>query len=254
MKLRFIVPSFLACLIALNSFSQTSTAAVAAAISTNNAVVVESPTVPAPRTGKVYDRYVMLNERVKTNQGNIDILFVGDSITQGWESNGKSVWEKYYGPRKAVNIGISGDRTQHVLWRLDHGNADGMKPKVTVLMIGTNNSGKGRNTPGEIVEGVTAVVHKLQEKFPETKILLLGIFPRGPGFNEQRGDITQVNQAIHKLEDNQKVFFLDFGQVFIDPDGSLPKTIMPDFLHPNQKGYELWAEAMEPMLKELLAK
>jgi lysophospholipase L1-like esterase len=237
----------------ITSFAQTS-AISNAAPATKAAALTESPIIPVPREGKPYQRYEMLNERVKTNQGPIDILFVGDSITQGWEGSGKAVWQKYYGSHKAVNIGISGDRTEHVLWRLDHGNADGMKPKVTVLMIGTNNSGKERNTPAQIVEGVTAVVHKLQEKFPETKILLLGIFPRGKEFNDQRGDITQVNQAIHKLEDNQKVFFLDFGQVFINADGSISKDIMPDFLHPNQKGYQLWAEAMEPKLKELLAK
>ncbi|EEF59859.1 platelet-activating factor acetylhydrolase IB subunit [Pedosphaera parvula] len=250
MKFRTILYSLLLCSATTISFAQTSTNKPDAKPS----VAAESPIIPVPREGKPFQRYQALNERVKTNQGDLDVLFVGDSITQGWEGNGKTVWQKYYGSHKAVNIGIGGDRTEHVLWRLEHGNADGMKPKVTVLMIGTNNSGKGRNTPSEIVEGVTAVVHKLQEKFPETKILLLGIFPRGKDFNEQRGDINQVNQAIHKLEDNQKVFFLDFGQVFINADGSISKDIMPDYLHPNQKGYELWAEAMEPKLKELLAK
>jgi lysophospholipase L1-like esterase len=214
----------------------------------------QSTVVPIARHDKTTARYEELNKRVKENQGDLDVLFVGDSITQGWEGSGKDVWKQHYGSMKALNIGIGGDRTEHVLWRLDHGNADGIKPKATVLMIGTNNSGEDRNSAEEIVEGVTAVVHKLQEKFPETKILLLGIFPRGDKFNNQRGKILQVNQAIHRLEDNQKVFFLDFGHVFLNADGSISKEIMPDYLHLSAKGYEMWAQAIEPKLKELAAK
>jgi lysophospholipase L1-like esterase len=212
----------------------------------------ESTVIPVSREGKVHERYLQLNDRVKQAKGDIDVLFVGDSITQGWEGNGKDVWEKYYGKRKAVNIGIGGDRTQHVLWRLDNGNADGIKPKVTVLMIGTNNSGDDRNTASEIVEGVTAVVNKIKGKFPQTKILLLGIFPRGEHFNNQRGKILQVNQTIQNLADNKQVFYLDFGHVFLNAQGSIPKDIMPDFLHLSPKGYEMWAAAIEPKLKELL--
>ncbi len=215
---------------------------------------VESAVVPIARNDKTLARFEELKKRVKENQGDVDVLFVGDSITQGWEGNGKDVWQQHYGSMKAVNIGIGGDRTQHVLYRLDNGNADGMKPKATVLMIGTNNSGDDRNSAEEIVEGVTAVVRKLQEKFPETKILLLGIFPRGDKFNNQRGKILQVNQAIHRLEDHQKVFFLDFGHVFINNDGSISKEIMPDYLHLSPKGYEMWAQAIEPKLNELLGK
>jgi lysophospholipase L1-like esterase len=214
----------------------------------------ESAVTPIPRTGKPELRYKELVERVKQNQGKVDVLFVGDSITQGWEGSGKDVWKKYYGKMKAVNIGIGGDRTEHVLWRLDHGNADGMEPKVTVLMIGTNNSGDGRNSPEEIVDGVTACVKKLQEKFPKTKVLLLGIFPRGEKFNNQRGRILQINQAIHRLDDGKNVFFLDFGHVFVNADGTISKEIMPDYLHLSPQGYEMWAKAIEPKLKVLLKK
>lgn len=209
--------------------------------------------IPVPREqDSPRRRFELLNERVKAAQGNVDLAFIGDSITQGWEGNGKNVWQKFYGSRKALNLGIGGDRTQHVLWRLDHENIDGIKPKVAVIMIGTNNSNGEDHTPGEIVEGVTAIVQKLRERLPELKILLLGIFPRGADFSNQRGKILQVNQAIHKLEDGRNVWFLDFGHLLIEPNGKISKVIMPDYLHLSEKGYEIWAEAIESKLAELL--
>jgi lysophospholipase L1-like esterase len=213
---------------------------------------VESAIIPVPREGRHHDRYLMLNERAQSHQGELDLLFVGDSITQGWEGAGKEFWERFYGHRRAVNIGIGGDRTQHVLWRLENGNIEGLSPKVTVVMIGTNNSGLNRNSTPEVLEGVTAVVHRIREKLPETKILLLAIFPRGREFNEQRGRILQVNQALRKLEDGERIHFLDIGHIFLQPDGSLSEEIMPDALHLSPAGYQLWAEAMEPTLQKLL--
>lgn len=208
--------------------------------------------IPTPREGRAYERFLMLNERVRKNQGNVDLLFVGDSITERWEKNGKDVWNEFYGHRKALNIGISADRTQHVLWRLDHGNIEGISPKVTVLLIGTNNSGLDRNTTSETLEGVYAVVEKLQTELPDTKILLLGIFPRGKEFNEQRGKITQVNQILQKMDEREGIHYLNIGHVFLESDGSISEEIMPDALHLSPEGYRLWAEAMEPHLKELL--
>lgn len=213
---------------------------------------VESSTKPVPREGRPMERHVLLNQRTKEAAGKVDVVFIGDSITQGWEGAGKSVWEKRYANRKAHNLGIGGDRTQHVLWRLENGNLDGLEPKVAVVMIGTNNSGKDRNTPGEITEGVTAVVSKLRTMRPQMKILLLGIFPRSQYFNDQRGALLQVNQAIAKLADNQSVFWLDFGSQLINADGSISKDLMPDYLHLSTKGYEIWADAIEPKLAELL--
>src|SRR5438876_11821198 len=132
--------------------------------------------IPAPREGNWLRRHESFNERVK--QGNVDLIFIDDSITQGWEGNGKNVWAEFYGKRNAVNLGIGGDRTQHVLWRLDHGNIEGIKPKLAVLMIGTNNSND--NTAEEIGAGIQAIVKKLRAKLPQTKVLILAIFPRGP--------------------------------------------------------------------------
>jgi lysophospholipase L1-like esterase len=213
---------------------------------------VESSTEPAERTGGPADRFKMLNERVKAAKGVCDLLFIGDSITQGWEGAGKPVWGHYYGGRKALNIGIGGDKTQHLLWRFEHGNLDGLKPKVAVLMIGTNNSGEERNNTGDIVAGVTKVVAALRARLPDTKLLLVGIFPRGQTFNYQRGQVTQVNQTIRKLADGENVLWLDFGHEFLAADGSLPKDIMPDSLHLSEKGYVIWAEAMEDTLAMLL--
>jgi beta-glucosidase len=195
------------------------------------------------------ERHESFNERVR--QGNADLIFVGDSITQGWEGAGKEVWARYYGSRNAVNLGIGGDRTEHVLWRFDHGNLDGIAPRAAVVMIGTNNSGQ-RSTAAEIVDGVTAVIETLRAKLPETRVLLLGIFPRGEHFNDQRGQILQVNQAIRKLADGERVHYLDIGHQFLERDGALSREIMPDFLHLSPRGYEIWASSIEPSLGTLL--
>jgi len=125
-----------------------------------------------------------VNERVR--QGNVDLLMIGDSITHGWEGGGKKYWEKYYAPRNAVNMGFSGDRTQHVLWRLEHGHLEGISPKLAVIMIGTNNSNGKDNTAEEIADGIIAICGKLRAECPRMKILILAIFPRGPEPSEQR--------------------------------------------------------------------
>jgi lysophospholipase L1-like esterase len=151
-----------------------------------------------------------------------------------------------------VNLGISGDRTQHVLWRLDNGNVDGIRPRVAVLMIGTNNSADDRNTAPEMVQGIRAVVQKIRDKMPDTRILLLGIFPRGADFNPQRGKILQVNQVIRNLDDGVTVHYLDIGHLFVDADGKIPKDVMNDSLHLTPRGYQMWAEAIEPKLRQLL--
>jgi beta-glucosidase len=207
---------------------------------------------PILREGAAYERYLMLNERVKESQGQAEVIFVGDSITQGWEGNGKEVWAKYYAPRHALNLGIESDHTQHVLWRFEHGNLDGLKPKVAVVLIGVNNIPDDNNTPRQVLEGVTAVVQKLREKLPETKVLLLGIFPFREDFCAQRAKALQVNEALRKLDDGQWIRVLDFGYLFLQPNGKISKDIMRDFLHPSAAGYRIWAEAMEPDLAVML--
>ena len=193
----------------------------------------------------------------EARQGKFDLVFIGDSITDGWRTRGREVWNKVYAPRHALNLGIGGDRTQHVLWRIERGELDGLKPKAVVLMIGTNNTGKEkdgspRNSTAEIIEGVTAVVKAIRAKLPQSRQLLLAVFPRGTVDAPQRAQIQEINAAIAKLEKGRKIKFLDIGKVFLAEDGSIPKTIMPDLLHPNEQGYQRWADAMEPTLAEML--
>jgi lysophospholipase L1-like esterase len=202
---------------------------------------------PAPRDPHWVKRHEGFVAQAK--RGDVDILFMGDSITDGWR--GQKLWKEKYVPMKAVDFGIGGDQTQHVLWRMEHGECDGIKPKVIVLMIGTNNA--GRNSAPEIVEGITAIVKGFRSRLPESKILLLGIFPRGEKHDDSvRAKLQKINERIAKLDDGKWIKYLDIGQKFLDANGDLPKDVMPDFLHPNAKGYRIWADAMDPTLQEML--
>ena len=220
---------------------------------TNQPPAINACLIPVPRTDEHgTNRFLELRQRVNDCHGQAELIFLGDSITQAWEVAGKEVWAKYYAPRHALNLGIGSDRTQHVLWRLDHGQLVGLNPKVVVVLIGVNNIPDETYTPGMVLAGVTAVVQKLRVKLPETKSILLGIFPFHEDFHPQRAKALQVNQALHKLDDGKWVHFLDFGYLFIQPDGKISKDMMPDFVHLTPTGYRLWAEAMEPKLAELL--
>jgi lysophospholipase L1-like esterase len=208
----------------------------------------ETATDPVPRAGNWMKMHENFLERAR--QGNIDLLFLGDSITAGWAGGGKEVWERFYAPRNAANFGIGGDRTQHVLWRIENVEIEGIRPAVVVLMIGTNNSRD--NTAVEIAEGVRAIVRKLREKLPDTKVLLLGVFPRGEGPGPLRLKLSEVNETISGLENGETVTYLDIGREFLDEHGRISKEIMPDFLHLTPKGYRIWADALEPTLWKML--
>jgi lysophospholipase L1-like esterase len=211
---------------------------------------------PEPREAAWIKRHEGFVEIAKA--GGVDVLFLGDSITDGWRNDGKALWHEHFAPLKAANFGISGDRTQHVLWRMQQGELEGIKPRVVVLMIGTNNTGlerdkiTPRNTVAETAEGVTAIVQGLRTKLPDSQILLLAIFPRGEKDSLERRQVSEVNAALAKLDDGQSVRFLDIGQKFLWPDGTLSKDIMPDLLHPNEVGYAIWAAAIKQPLAELL--
>jgi len=199
-----------------------------------------------------HDKFVEIAKR-----GGVEVLFVGDSITDAWggEGHGKSpgskIFEEEFVPLKAANFGIGGDRTQHVLWRLQHGELEGIQPKVLMLMIGTNNLGS--NTVEEIADGIKAIVKETHKRSPKTKVLLLGIFPRGPKPDALREKIKQINEIIAKLDDGGKtVQYLDLAEKFLEKDGTLSKEIMPDYLHLSPKGYRIWADAVKGPIKELL--
>ena len=191
-------------------------------------------------------------------KGDIDCLLMGDSITDWWRRAGLAVYEKNFGSLKCANFGISGDRTQGVLWRMENGELEGYTPRLMMLMIGTNNLGGGQrpgNTPEEIAEGITAIVSKFRAKFPQAKVLLLGVFPRGAtAAAPQRDQIKAINAIIAKLDDGKAVKFMDIGAKFLEPDGSISVEVMKDGLHPTEKGYEIWAAAVTPTFLEMLGK
>ncbi|MBL8048907.1 MAG: hypothetical protein JNJ45_09530 [Chthonomonas sp.] len=188
----------------------------------------------------------------KTKKGGYDLIFIGDSITHGWEGDGKATWDKYYASRNAANFGFSGDRTEHVLWRMENGEMVGLKPKVAVIMIGTNNIGHGSSDPAATALGIRRILVRLEETMPKTKVLLLGIFPRGAtAADPYRQKVAEATGTIAGFAD-KRVTFLDIGRHFMTRDGDMWKTLMPDLLHPNADGYQIWAKAMEPTLAGLL--
>jgi beta-glucosidase len=218
---------------------------------------------PLPRPDK--DWWMPRHQAVldQVAKGNVDLLMIGDSITHGWENAGKAVWDNYYAPRNAVNMGFGGDRTEHVLWRLENGEIDNIHPKLAVLMIGTNNSNGDQYTPEQIADGIKAIVCKLRTTLPETKVLILAIFPRGDVaqradkehgavYNDQWAKNDKASQLASKLADDKMIFFLDINKAFLNEQGELTREVMPDLLHPKEKGYPLWAEAMEPTIAKLM--
>jgi lysophospholipase L1-like esterase len=163
------------------------------------------------------------------------------------------VLDKHFGQWKIANFGIAGDTTQGVLYRLQNGEGRGFSPRAVMLMIGTNNT--ARNSAAEIAEGVGAVVLELQKDFPQAKILLLGVFPRGRPNDPVRNTIAEINRTIAKLHDGNRVHYLDIGAQFLDATGTIQPDIMSDLLHPGPKGYEIWAQAVkEPLTKLMTAR
>lgn len=196
--------------------------------------------------------------------GPIGVLFLGDSITEGWGWGTPYVWEHHFGKYQPANFGIGGDQTQNVIWRIENGELDGISPKVVVLMLGTNNV--WTHTPAEIAAGDRKIVEMIRARLPKTKVLLLGVFPRGPGRGEdgkiseadiadaahRQQMIREVNAMLAKLDDGANVRYLDIGHVFLGQDGRIPFSIMPDQLHLSPAGYVLWAEAIGPVLAEMM--
>lgn len=193
-------------------------------------------------------------EKIEQAKGtDIGLIFIGDSITHGWEKEGADLWQEYYQRRGALNLGFSGDRTEHVLWRLENGAVDGMNPRLAVLMIGTNNTGHRMDPASYTAEGIARIVDDLRRKLPETQVLILGIFPRQVSpYNDMRRRNDDINRLISALADGETIHYLDIGGAFLKEDGTLREDLMPDLLHPNPAGYRVWAEAMEATVKRLL--
>jgi beta-glucosidase len=212
-----------------------------------------SAVTPVPRSEEWWmPRHQAVIDRVR--QGDVDLIFIGDSITHIWEFEGKEVWQQYYGHRKAVNMGFGGDQTQHVLWRLNNGEIAGISPKLAIIMIGTNNSNGNLNSAKEIGEGIIAICQKLRKELPDTKILILGIFPRGETPSAQREKNAEASELASSIADNKRIYYLNINDKFLQKDGMLSKDIMPDLLHLGAKGYQIEAEAIEPTVKKLMHK
>jgi beta-glucosidase len=195
-------------------------------------------------------RHHAVNERLK--KGNVDLLFIGNSITHEWESEGKVLWEKYYEHRNAVNMGFGGDKTQHVLWRLEHSDFSSISPKLAVVMIGTNNSNGNDNTAEEIADGIIKICKKLRSELTETKILLMAIFPRDSLPTAQRLKNETASKLASEIADGKMIHYIDINNRFLTDEGRLSKDIMPDYLHPNENGYKIWAEAIEYRIQQLM--
>lgn len=218
----------------------------------NYATVPESCSERAGKFGWWMARHEQKLEEIKAGA---DIVFLGDSITQGWETAGKDAWQQHFANRKAINLGFGGDSTQHVLWRLDHGELDNVHPKLVVLLIGTNNARHSEATPAQIAAGVEEIVKLVHLKAPSAKILLHAIFPRGPNANDPvRKRCQEINLTVRRRTAAMRAEFIDIGAKLMNKDGTVSKDIMPDLLHLSAQGYEIWAKALEPKIDEMLAR
>lgn len=219
--------------------------------------------VPVPKLeNDSYDWYARHEAVLKVKeQINPEIVMIGDSITHFWggppelgPQRGPLAWKALFGQQRALNLGFGWDRTQNVLWRLDHGEFDGLHPRCVVINIGTNNfSGTANaraNTPAEVVEGIRAICQRIHAKSPESRIILMGVLPRGAKPDDAfRKKILELNKLLVEVGQTPGITFLDIGPQFLLPNGELPRTLMSDFCHPTEEGYTLWATALKPLLQ-----
>ena len=203
-----------------------------------------------------WNKGILLDQRNATaavNGGTFDVVWVGDSITHRWYregGEGRALWQKLAGTYSMLNLGIGGDRTEHVLWRLRNGELEGYRAKMFAVMIGTNNGGRDVRGVAAAVKEIVALIAK---KHPEAKIVLMPIFPRGDNLKGHAGNV-KINEIIKGCADGANVRWLDFNAQFLNAEGKLTKTVMNDLLHPNEKGYEIWWNAIAPTVKEIVGK
>lgn len=211
-------------------------------------------TTPVPKTENEnwmpqHEAYVAL-----ARKGGIDVLFIGDSLTRCWAREGREVWNAHFAPMRAANFGVSGDCTQHVLWRLQNGELDNINPKLVVLLIGTNNI-TAHDSPADIAQAVGAMIGEIHKRLPSARILLLGVLPRRELANHPDREIVRaVNKLLSQFQDGNTVTYLDIGDKFLQPDGSMNKEATKDFVHLTDKGYEIFAGAIQPTIQSLIGK
>lgn len=211
---------------------------------------------PQPRPEKwCLDGHTILTQ--KAAKGGFEVMLVGDSITWEWEANpetGRKVWNQL-AEFKPATFAVSGDRTEHVLWRLLHGNLDTPNaPKTVVLMIGTNNTGQRQDSPEQIAEGTKAIIEAIRAKFPHTKILLYGIFPRGATTEDAyRKNNDAANRILSGWADKKSVFYVDINGSFLHSDGTLNDRYYRDGVHLSEAGYQLWADSLKTEIPKISA-
>lgn len=188
-------------------------------------------------------------QAARAAQGNVDVMFVGDSLTEMWP---KALWDRNFGQLKAANFGIGGDHTGNVLWRLQDPAIAALTPKLVVLMIGVNNINLCNEGADEVFGGIEAIVAKLRQQYPQARILLNAVLPEGAPDSEERRRIIALNRKVRALGDGKNVVFHDYGGVFMGDGGVLSRELQPDLLHFSEKGYQLLAAAMRPDIEALL--
>ncbi len=212
----------------------------------------DKPNPAATPAEKDPGRHTGFLKDIQNMNGRIDLVFLGDSITDGWRNPpAVHLWKEHFGKYNPLNLGISGDRTQHVLWRIQHGELSGYFPKAFVIMIGTNNMSS--DFEPQIADGVKAIIDEIEKQHPKAKILLLAIFPRGPvAADPYREKVNRTNELLAKFDDGKRVKYLDIGPKFLTENGTLTRQIMPDSLHPNENGYKIWGDSIDKELEEML--
>lgn len=192
-----------------------------------------------------------------------EIVLIGDSIThfrggipEEKIANGLDSWHDVFGEYRTLNLGFGWDRTQNVLWRLEHGEFDGLNPKIVIIHIGTNNLSETenarKNTTVEIVEGIMKICDTVNSRVPDAEIILVGILPRGENPDGPfRDQIAKINKLLAEYTSNGNVFYIDVGDDFLNNEGIIPKDMMSDFCHPTAKGYWILADALKKTMSNL---
>lgn len=213
---------------------------------------------PNPNFGLPQERFLSLHQKFLTEKDtHADIVFLGDSITEGWLSDGLSAWNRLAAHHLIRNLGISGDRLQHLLWRIENGELDGVSPKLVVLLIGTNNIGV--NTPEEITVGVAEIIRRIHSAVVGVQVLLVNILPRSYDSmvdgrkDSERLAVEQANDLIRRLENGRNIFFLEAWRSFLDDNENLRRDLMPDGLHLSQEGYAVFSKLLKQKIDVLLA-
>ena len=197
------------------------------------------------------ERWKQMNadQVARAKQGNVDVMFVGDSLTEMWPM---LLWDSQFGHLRPANFGIGGDHTGNLLWRLRQPAVAALKPKVVVLMIGVNNINLCGEAPEEVFKGIQAVVALLRQQYPAARILLNAVLPEGLPDSDERHRIVALNQRVRTLGDGKAVSFHDYGAHFMGEGGALSKELQPDLLHFSEKGYRILAGAIRPDIESLL--